>query len=202
MPTSGGPGQQAMPKAIGAMPATPATCIATPVSCSPSNSCPTSDGTISNPKPVAASATAAKIVNHFILSLAPLDKKNRFDKFHRASDRKSRQALDEPERGHCSDRIGRDRQRVVFDDRREINTLGAGQQAKDGANKYKLSHLHTDVETEQRERDVPLWKSDFCESTGEAEAVQQAKGECHNPWPPRSQAPLAAPQADYLAGQQ
>ena len=51
MPASGGPGQQAIPKAIRAMPATRATGMATPVSSSPSNNCPTSDGTISNAKP-------------------------------------------------------------------------------------------------------------------------------------------------------
>ena len=51
MPTSGGPGQQATPNAIRAMPATRATGIAMPVSSSPSNNCPTSDGTISNAKP-------------------------------------------------------------------------------------------------------------------------------------------------------
>ena len=66
MPTSGGPGQQATPNAIRAMPATRATGMATPVSSSPNNNCPTSDGTISNAKPVAASATAAKISTFFI----------------------------------------------------------------------------------------------------------------------------------------
>src|SRR5229473_2963691 len=52
MPTSGGPGQQAIPKAIRAMPARRDTGTATPVSCSPSNNCPTNEGTISNANPV------------------------------------------------------------------------------------------------------------------------------------------------------
>ena len=65
MPTSGGPGQQAIPKAIRAMPATRATGMATPVSSSPNNNCPTSEGTISNANPVAASPTAAKINSLF-----------------------------------------------------------------------------------------------------------------------------------------
>src|SRR5439155_26433983 len=54
------PGQQHTPKAIKAMPATRATGMAS-VSSAPSNNRPTSDGTISNAKPVAASNTAAKV---------------------------------------------------------------------------------------------------------------------------------------------
>src|ERR1039458_3235220 len=50
-----------------AMPATRATGIATPVNGSPSNNCPTSEGTISNPNPVAASAIAVKISAYFIV---------------------------------------------------------------------------------------------------------------------------------------
>ena len=42
-----------------------------PVSSSPNNTCPTSDGTISNAKPVAASATAAKMSTFFMASLIP-----------------------------------------------------------------------------------------------------------------------------------
>jgi len=49
------------------MPATRATGIATPVSCSPSNNCTTGDGAISNANPVAASATAAKVSAFFIV---------------------------------------------------------------------------------------------------------------------------------------
>src|SRR5258708_11272893 len=66
MPTSGGPGKQAMPKAIRAMPAARAAGIATPASGSPSNNCPTSEGAISNANPVAASPIAAKISAFFI----------------------------------------------------------------------------------------------------------------------------------------
>ena len=66
MPASGGPGQQATPNAIRAIPVTRATGTATPVSSSPNNNYPTSDGTISNAKPVAASAMAAKLSTFFI----------------------------------------------------------------------------------------------------------------------------------------
>src|SRR5258708_12882163 len=69
MPTTGGPGQQAIPKAIRAMPVTRAIGIATPVSCSPNNACPTSDGTISNANPAAASPMAAKISTFFIVPI-------------------------------------------------------------------------------------------------------------------------------------
>jgi hypothetical protein len=61
MPTSGGPGQQAIPRPISAMPATRATGMATPVGFSPNNSCPTSEGTTSNANPVAASPTAPNV---------------------------------------------------------------------------------------------------------------------------------------------
>lgn len=60
MPADGGPGQQAIAKAIRAIPVTRATAIATPEGCSPSSKCTTSDGATSNPNPVAASAAAAK----------------------------------------------------------------------------------------------------------------------------------------------
>lgn len=70
MPTSGGPGQQLTPNAIRAMPATRATGIATPVSSSPSNNCPTIEGTISNADPVAASAAAATINAFFIAAIS------------------------------------------------------------------------------------------------------------------------------------
>ncbi len=66
MPTSGGPGQQATPKAIRAMPATRATGMATPVNSSPNNNCPTSEGTISKANPVTPSPRAAKISTFFI----------------------------------------------------------------------------------------------------------------------------------------
>src|SRR5262245_6909844 len=67
MPTIGGPGQQASPKATNAMPVTRATGIATPASSAPNSNCPTNDGTISNANPVATSATAAKIRTFFII---------------------------------------------------------------------------------------------------------------------------------------
>ena len=67
MPTSGGPGQQAIPKPIRAMPATRPTGMATPMSCSPNNNCPTNDGTISKAKPVAASPTSGEISTPFSL---------------------------------------------------------------------------------------------------------------------------------------
>jgi signal transduction histidine kinase len=44
MPMSGGPDQQAIPKATRAIPATRATGMAIPVSCSPNNNCPTNEG--------------------------------------------------------------------------------------------------------------------------------------------------------------
>jgi hypothetical protein len=68
MPTSGVPDQQATPNAIMAMPATRATGMVTPASSSPNNNCPTSEGTISNANPVAASPIAAKINTFFIVS--------------------------------------------------------------------------------------------------------------------------------------
>src|SRR5271165_3082474 len=71
MPAIGGPGQQAIARAITAMPATRATGIATPTSCSPSNNCPTSEGAISKARPVAASPTAAMIRAPFILRARP-----------------------------------------------------------------------------------------------------------------------------------
>ena len=70
MPSSGVPGQQATPKAMRAMPSTRATGTATPVSSSPSNNRPTSDGTISSANPVAASLTAAKTSTFFIVSVS------------------------------------------------------------------------------------------------------------------------------------
>src|SRR5262245_19375502 len=66
MPISGEPCQQATPRAIRAMPATRAVGMATPVNSSPNDNWPTSDGTISNADPVAASPTAAKISTFFI----------------------------------------------------------------------------------------------------------------------------------------
>src|SRR5512139_2783835 len=66
MPTTGGPGQQATPNPIKAMPVTRATSIAAPASLSPNNNCPTSDGAISIVNPVTASTTAAKISTFFI----------------------------------------------------------------------------------------------------------------------------------------
>ena len=66
MPRSGGPGQQAIPNAIRAMPATRATGMATPASCSPSNNWPTSEGAISNANPVTASLMAANASALFI----------------------------------------------------------------------------------------------------------------------------------------
>jgi hypothetical protein len=70
MPMSGGPGWQAIPKAIRAMPATRATGIATPASCAPTSSCTTSGGAISNANQVAASATAEKMITFFIVHWA------------------------------------------------------------------------------------------------------------------------------------
>jgi hypothetical protein len=66
MPSSAGPGQQAIPNATRAIPATYATGVATPTSSSPSNSCPTKDGTTSKAIPVAISARAAKVSTFFI----------------------------------------------------------------------------------------------------------------------------------------
>jgi len=61
------PGQQASPNAIKAMPATRATGMAMPVSSSPNNNHPTSEGTTSNASPVAASLTAARTSTLFIV---------------------------------------------------------------------------------------------------------------------------------------
>ena len=69
MPTRGGPGQQAIPNPIRAMPATRATGIVVPVNSTPNNNCPTREGAISNANPVAASATAAKISPTFIVPI-------------------------------------------------------------------------------------------------------------------------------------
>jgi hypothetical protein len=66
MPNNGEPNQQANPKAIREMPATRATGMATPVSSSPNNSHPTSEGIISKADPVTPSATAANISTLFI----------------------------------------------------------------------------------------------------------------------------------------
>src|SRR5690242_14113280 len=70
MPTSGGPGQQAIPKAISAMPATRATGMATPASSSPNNKRPTSEGAISNVSPVTPSAIAATTKTFFIVPMS------------------------------------------------------------------------------------------------------------------------------------
>src|SRR5271167_5177845 len=59
-------GQQATPNAIRAMPVTRATVAAMPVSSTPSSNCPTSDGRVSRPRPVAVWATDAKIRSFFI----------------------------------------------------------------------------------------------------------------------------------------
>jgi hypothetical protein len=67
MPTSGGPGQPAIPRPIRAMPVTRATGMATPVSLSPNNNCPTSEGTTRSANPVAASPTAA-IISTFLIA--------------------------------------------------------------------------------------------------------------------------------------
>jgi hypothetical protein len=53
------------------MPVMRATGIAMPVSCSPNNNCPTSDGTISNANPAPASPIAAKISTFFIAPMTP-----------------------------------------------------------------------------------------------------------------------------------
>src|SRR6476620_9128969 len=65
MPANDGPGQQAMPNAIRAIPATRATGMAAPASSAPSSNCPTSAGTITSATPVAASAIAAAGSTHF-----------------------------------------------------------------------------------------------------------------------------------------
>src|SRR5262245_33315789 len=59
MPRSGVPVQQATPKPTRAMPHRRATVTAMPVSCTSNSNSPTSDGTISNAAPVAASTIAA-----------------------------------------------------------------------------------------------------------------------------------------------
>ena len=51
MPNTGGPGQQAIPNAMRAMPKTRATGMAMPTSVSPSSNCAATDGTISNAQP-------------------------------------------------------------------------------------------------------------------------------------------------------
>ena len=66
MPTTGGPGQQASANAINAIAVTRATGIALPVSSSPNNKRPTSDGTTSNAKPVTTSTQAANVSTFFI----------------------------------------------------------------------------------------------------------------------------------------
>ena len=66
------PGQQETPNAIRAMPVTRAIGIATPVSSSPSNNRPTSDGAMSNANPVAISTTAAKASDFLIALVARL----------------------------------------------------------------------------------------------------------------------------------
>ena len=72
IPASGGPGQQAAPRPIRAMPHTRATGIATPFSCSPNTNCPTIDGTDSNANPVVASPIAAKRSTFFICDEVPV----------------------------------------------------------------------------------------------------------------------------------
>ena len=59
MQANGGPGQPAIPRPIKAMPATRATFIATPVRSPPNNKCATSEGTISNARPVTAVAESS-----------------------------------------------------------------------------------------------------------------------------------------------
>jgi hypothetical protein len=66
-PPRGGPGQQAIPNAIKAMPVTRATGMAVPESSTPNNNQPTSAGIISNADPVAASATAARMSTFFVV---------------------------------------------------------------------------------------------------------------------------------------
>src|SRR4029078_9492606 len=69
------PGQQHTPNARKAMPSTRATAVTIPVNSAPNNKRPTSDVTISNATPVAASATAATVSTFFIsllLSVARL----------------------------------------------------------------------------------------------------------------------------------
>lgn len=59
-------GQQPIPNPTKAMPVTRAITIATPVSSVPNNNHETSDGTINNARPVAASPTAASVRIFFI----------------------------------------------------------------------------------------------------------------------------------------
>src|SRR5882724_2642185 len=72
MPISGGPGQQATPNAIRAIPVTRSNVMAMPVSSAPNSNCPINDGTISNATPVAASLAAAKTSTPFIAPVSPV----------------------------------------------------------------------------------------------------------------------------------
>src|SRR6516165_5697778 len=91
---------------------------------------------------------------------------------------------------------------MLFDRRREFDALGGGQHAEDCADEYELTDFHADIETEQRERNIALGQADVDQRAGEAKAVQQAEGKGDDPWPPRGQAWLAAPQSYDLASEQ
>jgi hypothetical protein len=51
---------------------------------------------------------------------------------------------------------------------------------REGADEQQLAQLHADVEKDRRERDRILRQADFAQHAGEAEAMQQAEGECHH----------------------
>src|SRR5437667_11215041 len=53
---------------------------------------------------------------------------------------------------------------------------------KDDDDEQNLSYLDADIEKEQSGGNVILRQADFTERAGKTEAVQQAKGERHDPW--------------------
>jgi hypothetical protein len=63
-----------------------------------------------------------------------------------------------------------------------------------------LARFNTDIEGQERDRNVRLRKPRLLQGTGEAEAMQQAKGECHDPEVALGQPPLARTLLDQLAG--
>src|SRR5262249_39097336 len=102
--------------------------MATPENCTPSNNCATSNGTTINPKPVAASAMAAKASNFFIS--------------------KCGDALNHPKRRDSADAIRSDAPspRWLRDSRASHEPSRQGYDAQNRRDEKELSDFNTNIE--------------------------------------------------------
>jgi hypothetical protein len=89
----------------------------------------------------------------------------------RLSDQKTGEPLDEPERCHRANPIGRDGPEPGFNDGGHSGQLN---HAKNHGDESKLSDLDADIERKHREGNVALWKTEIDQRAREAESMQKA----------------------------